>query len=812
MPAKKTVKNKKAGTVKSILVVESPAKARTLSRYVDASFSVMATVGHIRDLPGRELGVDIQNRFQPKYEVIPGKWKVIKELKTASQKADAIYLAPDPDREGEAIAWHVAEEVEPGKKIYRVLFHEITKNAVVNALKSPLVLDQNKFDAQQARRILDRLVGYLISPLLWKKVRRGLSAGRVQSVTVRLICEREDEVRRFRPTEYWSVHAVLEGKTPPAIRAKLIKIKGKKAVLPDGESASRVKEATNDEPFRVIKVEKKRTKRNPPPPFITSTLQQETSRRHRFSPKRTMVIAQKLYEGINLGEEGPEGLITYMRTDSTRMSGEAIEQARSYIQKNLGDIYLPSSARHYRPKKGVQDAHEAIRPTSVDLEPSQIKGFLSKEQFLLYDLIWKRFVATQMKPAELDQTRVDIESGECLFRANGSVLMFEGYRKLYEETSEQEPSDKVEEGILPPIEEGTTLNKKEVQLEQHFTQPPPRYTESSLIKELEERGVGRPSTYATILSNVRDRQYVGIDKGRLSPTELGEVVNSLLVDSFPDILNVEFTARMESLLDSIEMGEADWMEVLDTFYAAFHKDLERAKSGMRDVRKEGTPTDIICDQCGKNLVIRFSATGSFLACSGFPECKNAKSFERDDNGTIEIREEKSVTDQSCPLCERAMQVKHGRFGAFLACTGYPECRHTQPLDSPTEDMHEGDASGVDRVCEKCGGKVVLKRSRLGNRFWACSNYPACKEAKPFLTGVVCDECGKGEFAERASRNGRIFYCCVCYPDCKNTLRSRPVPVACEICGAAYSLERTNKDGETVTFCASKECPSRKSGK
>jgi len=790
---------------KSLLVVESPAKARTLSRYVDSSFSVVATVGHIKDLPPRELGVDIEHGFKPKYSVISGKWKVIKELRSAMEKVDAVYLAPDPDREGEAIAWHVADEVAGDKKTLRVMFHEITKKAVQSALQNPIVLDRNKYDAQQARRILDRLVGYLISPLLWKKVRRGLSAGRVQSVTVRLICEREEEIRRFESKEYWSIHVLLEGGQPPPFTAALLRIKGKQANVPNGEHASEIKKGLESETFRIQKIEKKQTKRNPPPPFITSTLQQEASRAYRFTPKRTMKIAQKLYEGVPMGEEGPEGLITYMRTDSTRISQEAVQEARSYIKGTVGSSYLPASPRVYKSKKkGIQDAHEAIRPTSVDREPSQIKSLLTPEQYKLYQLIWKRFVACQMKPAELDQTRVDIEAGDYLFRATGSVLRFDGYRKLYEETSESDGKGKADDALLPELKEGEVLAKKETQVEQHFTQPPPRYTESSLIKALEEKGIGRPSTYAAILSNIRDRQYVDLVERKLAPSELGELVNKLLVDNFPDILNVEFTANMESSLDAIELGQKDWMKVLETFYEAFEKDLERAKTEMLDVRKEGTPTDIKCDQCDKPMVIRFSATGPFLACSGFPECKNGKSFERDENGKIRIREEETVEDQSCPQCDCPLQVKHGRYGPFLACTGYPECRYTRPLDRPGEAPEE-ETDGQEQPCEKCGGKLIVKRARTGNRFWACSSYPRCKEAKPYRVGVPCDRCEEGEFVERAGRNGRLFYCCDRYPECRNSVPNRPIPTACEACGAPYLLSRVDKEGNPALYCGHKEC-------
>ena len=796
---------------KSLVVVESPAKAKTISRYLDGNVSVIATVGHIKDLPERELGVEVENRFHPRYEVIPGKWKILKELRSACQKVDTIYLAPDPDREGEAIAWHVSEELSKDKKVYRVLFHEITQKAVQKAMENPSLLDRNKFDAQQARRILDRLVGYQISPILWKKVRPGLSAGRVQSVAVRLICEREEEIRCFKPEEYWTLDATLEGREPPSFRARLIRFKGLKATIPSMERASELKQILERESFQVLEVEKKRKKREPPPPFITSSMQQEASRKYRFSPSRTMQIAQKLYEGIPLGEEGPQGLITYMRTDSTRMSSEALQEARSFIEKSYGKNFCPSSTRLYPSKRGSQDAHEAIRPTSVERDPSRVRPFLSRDESRLYELIWKRFVATQMSPAEFDQTVVEIQAGDCLLRASGSVRVFDGYLKLYVETPEgDESADEREGDGLPDLQQGEPLRRIEIVTEQHFTQPRPRYTESSLIKDMEEKGIGRPSTYAAILTNIRAKHYVLLEDRKLHPTELGELVNRLLVDNFPDVLNVEFTANMETFLDSIEAGEKDWVEVLEKFYGTFRESLERAKLKMVDVRKEGTPTEVLCDRCGQTMVIRYSASEAFLACSGFPACRNSKSFRRDENGRLHVLEEEDQGLQLCTMCGKSMEKKYGRFGPFLACTGFPKCRFTKPLRERIEqpDEHVGHE---ERLCEKCGGKLVVKRSRMGNRFWACENYPKCKEARPYLLGVPCDQCQEGEFTERAGKRGRIFYCCSNYPGCKNTLRYRPVPKICDACGAPFLLERIDASGDSVLSCKNKDCPTHQNG-
>ncbi len=780
---------------KSLVVVESPTKAKTLSRYIGSEFLVLATVGHVKDLPERELGVDVARNFQPRYEIIPGKRKVLKQIREAAQSVHAIYLAPDPDREGEAIAWHVAEEINhSGKPLYRVLFNEITPRAVLHALQHPGELDKCKFDAQQARRILDRLVGYQISPLLWKKVKRGLSAGRVQSVAVRLVCEREAEIRSFSPVEYWTISAEVQGSSPPCFTVKLTHIDGEKAELRTQLEAFACKEELEHETFRVTKVEKKQRKRNPPPPFITSTLQQEASRRFRFSPRKTMELAQRLYEGVALGPKGLVGLISYMRTDSTRVSEEALAHVRRYLQETFGQEYLPQAPRRFQQRKGTQDAHEAIRPTYVDETPQKVKPYLAKDEFRLYELIWKRFVASQMKAAEFDQTTIEATAGRYRLHGTGSVQRFDGYMRLYQDPEERNS----DEAVLPDLKEGEILSLSKVECDQHFTQPPPRYTESTLIKELEEKGIGRPSTYATILSTIVEKQYVRLSEGKFVPTELGELVNDLLVKNFPQLLSVEFTARMEASLDNIEEGRADWIEVLRQFYGPFKEALERAMITMTDIRKLGTPTDIVCEKCGKPMVVRFGQREPFLACSGYPACKNSKDFVRDDQGHIRAVEDASE-GHYCEVCKRPLEKRYGRFGPFLACSGYPACGYTRAL-SVSNKGEEEEGTGEERFCEKCSGRLVLRRSRTGSRFWACEHYPTCKVAKPFSTGVQCDLCHSGEFVERASRKGRIFYSCSKYPACKNAVQYLPVPVVCPECGASYQLEKTNRQGKKVLVC------------
>jgi DNA topoisomerase-1 len=590
---------------KSLVVVESPAKARTLNRFLGKDYTVMASVGHIKDLPKSKLGVDIEDDFRPHYTTIKGKAKTIKELKKASKSAGEIFLAPDPDREGEAIAWHIAEEVaaKDGKKVLRVLFNEITEKAVKEAIKHPTTLDRDKYEAQQARRVLDRLVGYQVSPILWEKVRRGLSAGRVQSVAVRLICEREKQIKKFVPKEYWSITAEFEGRGDEAgFKAKIVKKDNKKLEIRSEAEAKKILDELKGAGFVVDRIEKKERKKNPMPPFITSKLQQEASRN--FTAKKTMAMAQQLYEGIEIGQEGLVGLITYMRTDSTRLSSEAVGAVRAFIKHNYGDDYLPSKPVVYRSKKGAQEAHEAIEA---------VKSYLTGDQWRLYHIIWNRFIACQMKPAILDQTRVDIGAGRYIFRANGTVVKFSGFTIIYEEGKDIEEE---KEGQLPALKKGEDLTVKTLLPQQHFTQPPARFTEATLVKELEENGIGRPSTYAAILSTIQEREYVVKEKNLLNPTELGLLITDLLVKSFPKILDVAFTAHMEEELDMIEEGKLPWLGVMKEFYGPFKEDLERAKSEMKSVKTEETPTDIVCKTCGRMMVIKWGRKGKFLACTG----------------------------------------------------------------------------------------------------------------------------------------------------------------------------------------------------
>ncbi len=747
---------------KSLLIVESPAKARTINKYLGKDFDVIASVGHIKDLPKKDLSVDVENDFAPTYEVIKGKGQVIKEIRSKAKMAERVYLAPDPDREGEAIACHIAEEIKDKDKVFRVLFNEITKKAIIEALDNPLKLDYHRFEAQQARRILDRLVGYQISPILWDKVRRGLSAGRVQSVAVRLIAEREDLIRAFVSKEYWSVVAALEGGVPPAFEAKLLRIKGEKVDLSSKEETDRLLKGIEDAAYTITKITKKERKRNPSPPFITSTLQQEAARKLGFSAKKTMTLAQRLYEGIEFGTEGPVGLITYMRTDSTRIADEAMTEVRGYIGKTYGKEYLPKSPRHFKKKaKGAQDAHEAIRPTSMSQTPESAKKHLEKDAYRLYDLIWKRFVASQMSPAIFDQTAIDIEANDALFRATGSILRFPGFITLYQEGKDAvaKGKDDAEESEgdgakLPDLKEGDALKLLSITPAQHFTEPPHRFTEATLVKELEEKGIGRPSTYAAIISNIQDREYVRLEKKNFFPTELGMLVNGLLVESFPDILDVEFTARMEKTLDEIEMGKEPWVHALKQFYKYFSPALAKAKKNMRNVKQEVVPTDIPCEKCGVMMVIKWGKAGEFIACPNYPECKNTSNFKRNEEGKIEIVvEELELTDEKCPKCKKPMVIRTGRYGRFLACSEYPECKGT----------------------------------------------------KPITTGVKCPKCGQGEISERRSKKGKVFFGCTAYPKCDFASWDRPLPEKCPDCGAAFLVEKTTKRDGTTVRCLEKEC-------
>ncbi len=736
---------------KSLVVVESPAKANTLNKFLGSNFIVKASVGHVRDLPERELGVDIEHDFEPSYVIIRGRAKIIKELRRVSRNVGDIYLAPDPDREGEAIAWHIAEELKGrGKRIHRVLVNEITKKAVVEAIKNPVQLQRSKYEAQQARRILDRLVGYQISPLLWDKVRRGLSAGRVQSVAVRIICEREKGIKSFVSKEYWTMAARLKKLTSKDVfEAKLVKVKGKKAEILAEVEAKEIKQKLEKADFIVSGVERKERKRYAPPPFITSKLQQEAARKLRFSAKKTMRVAQSLYEGIELGEAGSVGLITYMRTDSTRVSEGALKEVRTYIVQRFGDPFLPPKPIHYKSKKGAQGAHEAVRPTSMELEPEKVTRYLDKDKRALYQLIWDRFVASQMSPALFDQTTVEIEARDYLFSATGSIQTFSGFMALYVEGEDEEKGDEEKKGGLPELQKGEQLTLLSLIPEQHFTQPPPRFSEATLVRELEEKGIGRPSTYATILSTIQEKDYVRLEKGRFIPTELGGLVNDLLVDSFPRILDVEFTAQMEDKLDKIEEEKVGWVRVLKQFYGPFNKSVENAKANMRDVKRVGEMTDISCDICGNPMVIKWGRMGQFLACSTYPKCKNTKDFSRDGEGRILI-ETHEETEHRCDRCGRPMVVRNGKFGKFLACSDYPRCLTTKAL-----------TLGIPCPNETCGGELVERRTRKGKVFYGCSRYPQCQFAtwgRPVQES--CPQCGTPLLIEKSSRRGDVTLHCV----------------------------------------------------
>ncbi|RMD57677.1 MAG: type I DNA topoisomerase, partial [Nitrospirae bacterium] len=723
-------------------IVESPSKVKTIKKILGNDFIIKASVGHIKNLPENRLGVDIENDFQPEYELIKGKEKIVKELKEASKKAEKVFLSLDPDREGEAIAWHIAEEIdEHNRNIFRVTFSEITKKAVLEAFKHAGSINMNLVQSQQARRVLDRLFGYKLSPLLWKKIKRGLSAGRVQSVALRLIVEREKEIEAFKPQEYWSITVELEASSPPPFSAKLLKIKGKKAVIKNKEEADALLRAIEGSTYVVEKIEKKSRKRSPSPPFTTSTLQQEASRKLGFSAKRTMLIAQKLYEGVELGSEGPIGLITYMRTDSVRVAKEAEEEARSYISEKIGKDFVPKRPNRYKSKKSAQEAHEAIRPTSVFRTPDSIKEFLTQEQYKLYNLIWKRFVASQMAPASLEVTSVDIRAGEeYLFRASGSVIKFPGFMSLYTESIDEKEEKK--EDLLPPLSEGEVLKFINIEANQHFTQPPPRYTEASLVKELDAKGIGRPSTYAHIISTLKERRYVEVFERKFKPSELGVLVCRLLIDKFPDLMDVGFTAKMEERLDSIEVGKFKWSDVVRDFYIPFDKELNEALSSKERIKIEDIPTDEVCEKCGAPMVIKWGYYGRFLACSAYPKCKNARSLKSDGDGDGE----EIKIDQKCPTCGRDMVIKRGRFGRFVACSSYPECKTTQPI-----------STGVK--CPIDGGDIVEKRTKKGRRFYGCSNYPSCNFVvwnRPVKK--TCPKCNAPFLVIKKRKSGEQYVC------------------------------------------------------
>ena len=716
---------------KSLVIVESPAKAQTINRYLGTAYLVKASMGHVRDLPKSGLGVDLDHDFAPHYIVIPEKKKIVADLQRAAQDCREVILAADPDREGEAISWHLSNLLEKyNPNIRRALLHEMTKKAMEEAFTDLVEINQNKIRAQQTRRILDRLVGYLISPILWKKIGKGLSAGRVQSVALRLICEREREIKNFVKEEYWTITANLEASSPPPFEAVLAKIDGKKAKVADEKSAQEIVAELKEAPFILEKVKIQEKKRHPGPPYITSTLQQDGFRILRFSVKRTMSIAQRLYEGLPIGERGPVGLITYMRTDSVRISSGAIDWAREHIGASYSPEYVPSKPRIFKNKKKAQDAHEAIRPTSPDLPPEAVEPYLKKEEFALYSLIWRRFIASQMSAAEVEETEFDIRASRFQFKAKGEVIRFDGFVALYQ-------NQKKEEEILPRVQAGEVLRLLSLEPKQNFTQPPPRYTEGTLVKELEAKGIGRPSTYAPIITTLQNRIYVIKEKGKFIPTDLGLFVTDFLVAHFADLMEIKFTALMEEELDKISEGDKDWLEALRAYYSFLEKDLARAKETKAI---KGIPVEENCPMCGRPLVIRSGRYGRFKACSGFPECTYKESM---------VKRESQLLEEHCPKCGSKLLLRSGRFGTFVACSDYPRCKYIKK---------EKEETGISCALD-CGGMIIKRKTRRGKVFFGCSRFPKCRFAtwhEPIPS--PCPRCGKSFLLRKSLKDSTVLYC------------------------------------------------------
>jgi DNA topoisomerase I len=887
---------------RSLVIVESPAKAKTINKYLGRDYTVKASIGHVMDLPKKNIGIRLPDEpkkkkkkskrkskveekphkpisiddakiFEPTLEIIYGKGKVINDLRKSAANADAVYLAGDPDREGEAISAHLRavltkpskyEEAEPSgfgrfgkngknghgkdekaeaeaaaaeakgkggkgkkgkadknkdkdeievpaidpKKIFRVTFNEITPKAIRAAFEKPRQVDTNLVDAQQARRVLDRIVGYKVSPLLWDKVRRGLSAGRVQTVAVRLIVEREQEIRAFVPVEYWSIHAMLDAGQPPIFEAKLWKYKGEDIEVSNQEAADKIVAAVSKAKWEVASVNQREKKRNPPPPFTTSKLQQAAYNRLRYTAKRTMGIAQRLYEGVDMGEEGSVALITYMRTDSVNVSADALTQVREMIPDKFGSSYLPEKPNFYKSKKDAQEAHEAVRPTDVTRAPEDVRKYLDDDLFKLYQLIWQRFVASQMMPAVFDQTTIDISAGDYTFRATGSVQKFDGYLRVYQTPSAQtdrEDDEKDDDGEgknLPRVEEGQVLRLDQIRPDQHFTEPPPRYTEATLVKELEEKGIGRPSTYASIISTIVEREYVRKDQGRFTPTMLGERVNDLLVKSFDDVFDATFTARLEEELDEIEEGKLPWRDAVREFWGKFVVDLAKADDEMISY-KAGIPTGKKCEKCGEGeLLERISRHGFFLGCSRYPDCDFIQDM------APELSDDTESKTEYCENCGKEMLMKRGRFGAFLACSGYPDCKTTRRLVEGTRIALQPDEP-LEEKCQLCSNHLIKKHGRFGT-FIGCSGYPKCKYTRPITMGIKCPKCSDGEFVKRGSmgKGGRgrprVFYGCSRYPDCDFTTPNMPIAEPCPKCGAPFIVEKKSKIG-LVHTCIKEGC-------
>jgi DNA topoisomerase-1 len=836
---------------RSLVIVESPAKAKTINKYLGRDYTVKASLGHVLDLPKKTLGillpggengkkkkkkrktkakakdgekvveekkppkpvvVTAENIFEPTLEVIPGKVKVIADLRKAAENAPNVYLATDPDREGEAISQHLLDTLATKKsdraKYRRVMFNEITPKAIKAAFAKAGDVNADLVDAQQARRVLDRLVGYKISPILWNKVRRGLSAGRVQTVALRLIVEREVLIREFVPQEYWSIHAMLDAGEPPLFEAKLFKHQGEDVEVSNQETADKIVAAVSDVKWEVANVTQKEKRRNPPPPFTTSKLQQAAYNRLRYTAKRTMSLAQKLYEGVELGEEGSVALITYMRTDSVNVSADALAQVREMIPERFGSNYLPEKPNYYKSKKDAQEAHEAVRPTDAMRAPEDVRKFLDDDLFKLYQLIWQRFVASQMLPAIFDQTTIDITASDYTFRANGSVQKFDGYLRVYQTPAaiaDREDDEKADEGegnALPRVTEGQILRLDKIRPDQHFTEPPPRYNDATLVKDLEEKGIGRPSTYASIISTLVDREYVKKDQGRFTPTMLGERVSVLLIRSFEDIFDVTFTARLEDELDEIEEGKLGWRTAVGEFWDKFVIDLDKADDEMLSY-KAGIPTGKKCEKCGEGeLLERISRHGFFLGCSRYPDCE----FIEDLSPEVPPGDENKI--EYCDNCGKEMAIKRGRFGVFLACTGYPDCKTTRRLVEGTRIARQPDEP-LDEKCTLCESGLVKKHGRFGE-FIGCSNYPKCKYTRPITMGIKCPKCNEGEFVRRGSagKGGRgrprVFYGCSRYPDCDFTTPHMPIAEPCPKCGAPFIVEKKSKIG-TVRTCLKEGC-------
>ena len=817
---------------KNLVIVESPAKAKTINKYLGKDYLVKASIGHIKDLPSKGLGVDVDDDFKPTYEVIPdtrkrNNKKIVAELKKAAKEADTIYFAADPDREGEAICQHLAEEIvpkRPAKATFRVMFNEITKRAVNEAFEHPKQIDQNLVDSQQARRVLDRLVGYKVSPLLCRTVGGKLSAGRVQSVALRMVVEREREIEQFIKTEYWTISANLGAHLPPAFDARLFKVgdktvktsgfdqdpKANEILLNDETKAADIVAEANQEKFVVSEVTRKERKRNPVPPFITSKLQQEAARKLGYAVRRTMMIAQKLYEGIEIGAEGSVGLITYMRTDSTRVSDTALGEARDFIGKQYGPNYLPEKAVYYRSKKDAQDAHEAIRPTDITRTPDSLASYLNTDELRLYRLIWQRMVASQMTPAIFDQTTIDIQAGRFIFRATGSVQKFDGFLKVYQEgRDEKTEEDEEAERKLPPVEKDEALTLNQILPEQHFTDPPPRFTEATLVKALEEKGIGRPSTYAAIMTTILAREYVEKLEGRFHPTDLGKTVNDLLIQGgFGDLFNETYTARMEEELDSVEEGKLKWTDALHEFYGKFSSDLVKFTKYTKDIKDVETPTEEVCLKCEtRGMVLKWGRFGKYFKCLNCAATRDAEPKATPNgaaggeggNGTAEVAAEPEV----CELCDKPMQLKRGRFGPFLGCTGYPECRNIRKIAK--SGVAAPAPVPLDEKCPVDDAQLVRRFGRFGE-FVSCSNYPKCKYIKQESTGVACARPGcKGELVVKKSKRGKVFYGCGTYPECDRVYWDKPVAETCPRCSAPFLLEKTTKKLGTFLHCANEEC-------